>query len=138
MGREGPADIWDSLFPTLSGGRRIRNRNRFVLSGASRSAAVLSRSDSLGASFRSVLAALHLRKPCSGGVTPLQVVLAVSFPGHKQLRDLGARLSQNGVEVKIAPPAPLVSRASRIFLHSPPTLHSQTLGTPALLPTLLT
>ena len=29
------ADIWDSLFPTLAGARRIRSRNRLVLSAGS-------------------------------------------------------------------------------------------------------
>ena len=69
MGREGPANILDSLFPTLSGARQTRNRSRLVLWGASRSVAVLARSDSLGASFRLIVAAFHLKGwPFSGGV----------------------------------------------------------------------
>ena len=49
--REGPADILDSLFPTLSGARQTRNRNHLDLSGAF-SVAVLvvsHRSGNLGA-----------------------------------------------------------------------------------------
>ena len=59
-GREGPADILDSLFPTLSGALRIPNHNRFAFSRASRSVAVLAvshRSCNLGASFCLMVAA---------------------------------------------------------------------------------
>ena len=58
--REGSADRWGSLSPTLSGALRIRNHNRLVFSRGSRSVALLAvshRSYSLGASFRSMVAA---------------------------------------------------------------------------------
>ena len=60
-GHEEPADRWDSLFLTPSGARRIRNHNHLDLSGASRSVALLARSDSLGEGFRLMIGAPHVK-----------------------------------------------------------------------------